>query len=114
MIDEQILKDNQEFINKYTPEQWVNIAKELYINYLIFCNDERKEEILNAKKVTIQYNKNGIESIEIFIPSNEPYGEVKIIIDCFSIIFKTYEGHDKYKDSNKIPIYTFRILNKII
>lgn len=108
----EIGKTNQEYINKYTPQQWIEIMKELYIQYDILIKKENIETVRKANNYKVTYDDGKIFEISFKINFND-VPDVEIVLTPFSIIFNKPIGGGQYKAFNYIPITTFTIMNNI-
>lgn len=107
------IKNNIEFINKFSIDNLIDILKNIAISAVtgISSNDTLYEDVIkNAKNITIKYNEFGIEKIEIVTNDNRlSWQNFKIELDCLDIIIYQQKEHSKFEETHRIPISVIRL-----
>lgn len=113
-MTEKSIAENAEFINKYTPEEWVKIIKDLFLDFHIFFkeDDERIKYVYSLNNYTVEYADGKLNEITIFLRLREDEDSVKCHLSTNFIDFYKNIGRRQFEIYNRIPILALRTFVK--
>lgn len=110
-MTEESIKENVEFISKYSLEDWIKIIKSIYLDFELFPTKEKVKYVTDINNYKIKYQDGKINDIEIVLRLKEYGNETKCHLSSCFLDFEKPIGGGRWEIENRIPIYALRIMN---
>ena len=107
-ILEEKVKTNEEFINKYTIDEWVTILKHICIACINIPSNNEIDAIMKANSYKVTYEEGKISNI-ILYTTKLAWEDFKVELNSLYIIVSRQKGHSEFEQITFIPINIFKL-----
>ena len=109
-ILEERVKNNEDFISKYTIDEWITILKHICIACINIPSNNEIDAITNANSYKITYEEGKISNIVLYT-TKLAWEDFKVELNSLHIIVSRQKGHSKFEQITFIPIEVFKLFN---